>query len=98
MAIEPVEGAKLELTRIVSEADSLDGVDAMMVEAMSDKISVLQSAKAEIQKSLLDPTLTSDPGALAAVQAMLADYQLNIELYSKIASTLLKNIDTLVKS
>ncbi len=98
MSIDKVGGTQLEFQRIISDTDAVDGVDYMILEAMSDKVSVLQSVKAEIQKSLLDPTLTSDPATLAAVQAMLADYQLNIELYSKIASSLLKNVDTLVKS
>ncbi len=98
MSIEKIGGTQLEFQRIISDLDAVDGVDYMILEAMSDKVSVLQTVKAEIQRSLTDPALTSDPAALAAVQAMLADYQLNIELYSKIASSLLKNVDTLVKS
>ncbi len=98
MQIEKIRGSDFSINRIESDFDGVDGIDAAFIEAMSDKISVMHQLKQEIAKALTNPTLTSDPSALIAVQAMVADYNLNIEFTAKIASTLLKNVDTLVKS
>lgn len=98
MQIEKIQGTDFSINRIESDFDGVDGLDATFIEAMSDKISVMHQLKQEIAAALTNPTLTSDPGALIAVQAMIADYNLNIEYTAKIASTLLKNVDTLVKS
>ncbi len=98
MQVEKIQGSNFSINRIESEFDGVDGVDATFIEAMTDKISVMHQLKQEIAQALTNPVLTSDPGALIAVQAMIADYNLNIEYTAKIASTLLKNVDTLVKS
>lgn len=90
--------SNFSINRVENSYDGVDGIDVTMIEAMSDKVSVMQQVKAEISKAMTDPTLISDPGTLLKVQAMLADYQLNIEFSSKIASQLLKGVDTLVKS
>ena len=96
--IEAIKAVELEVQKVSSQLDTVDGLDSLIIETMADKVSVLQSVKAEIKAALTDPTLTSDPAALAAVQAMLADYSLNIELYSKVSNSLLRHIDSLVKS
>ncbi len=98
MQVERIKGTDFSINRIESEFDGVDGLDATFIEAMSDKISVMHQLKQEIAKALSNPTLASDPNALIQVHAMIADYNLNIEFAAKVASTLLKNVDTLVKS
>ncbi|MGL4222565.1 MAG: type III secretion system inner rod subunit SctI [Shewanella sp.] len=97
-AIQGIEVYKEPL--IISKVDKneIGSIDSLFIEAISNKVSVMQDVKLSINNALSDPTLISDPASLAKVQAMMADYSLNISLFEKIAQSGIKAVDTLVKS
>lgn len=76
----------------------LDEIDSAIITALSDKVTVMQQVRDSIITSLADPILISDPAALMRVQALMADYSLNIEMASKMAQKIVSTVDSLVKS
>lgn len=93
-----LEASAISINKVNSKVESLDELDFMLVDAVSDKITVMQALKENINISLTDPVLVSDPQALAKVQAMMAEYNVTITLFEKMASSGVKAVDTLVKS
>lgn len=98
MIINGVEQSVFIINKVSTEVDTLDSIDSMVINSISERISVMQEIKNSINSSLNDPSLISDPGMLTKVQAVMAEYTLQITLYEKLASSGLKGIDTLVKS
>lgn len=98
MIINGVETSAFYINKVDSGIDSLNTLDSMVIQSLSDEISALQKVKDTITLSLDNPNLLSDPGQLTKIQAIIADYMLVIGLYEKMASSGLKAIDTLVKS
>lgn len=98
MIVNGVETTAFFINKVNTEVDTLDSIDAMVIHSLSERISVMQKMKNSINASLNDPSLTSDPGTLAKVQAIMAEYTLQITMYEKLASSGIKAIDTLVKS
>ncbi|MGL4951246.1 MAG: type III secretion system inner rod subunit SctI [Mycoplasma sp.] len=99
--VKSIEGVQIyKDPLIISKVDAKDigSIDSLFIEAISNKVSVMQDVKLSINNALSDPTLISDPASLARVQAMMADYSLNISLFEKIAQSGIKAVDTLVKS
>ena len=88
----------LSINKINNEENTVGTIDGMIIESMSSRISDMQKVKDQIISSLNNPILISDPGSLQKVQAMIADYQVTIELVSKVAQSAVRTVDTLVKS
>lgn len=98
MIIDGVQTSAFVINRVSSEVDSLDELDAVIIKTVADKVSVMQDMKQSIISSLSEPSLLSDPGVLVRVQAAMAEYNLQIAMFEKMAASGLKAIDSLVKS
>lgn len=88
----------LTINKVQSKTDDLGTLDDMVISVLSEKMSQLQRIKDHINVALLDPVVTTDPKALMKLQAIMADYTTAISLIEKFAGSLIKTMDTLVKS
>ncbi len=92
------ERSVLSINKINNDENTVGTIDGVIIGALSNRISDMQKVKDQIISSLNNPILISDPAALQKVQAMIADYQVTIELVSKVAQSAVRTVDTLVKS
>ena len=97
MIIEPIKNG-ITVTRISRKIEGLSDIDESFLEAVSNKMAVMQEMKVEINAMMSTTDNAIDPVTLVKMQALLADYSLNVDLVSKVAQRLIAGVDSLVKS
>lgn len=102
MIIDPINkkerGITISPLKTTVENASLDTLDQEFLNAVSEKMAVMQEMKMQISTLTQRANGVTDPATLIKIQALMADYSLNVDLTSKIAQRLLTGIDSLVKS
>lgn len=98
MIVDEIKGVTVSPIKSTLRGSDLNSLDEEFVQALSDKMSVMHQMKKEMNQLAQNADQISDPATLLKVQAMLADYSLNVDLTSKIAQRILSGIDSLVKS
>lgn len=86
------------INKIQSKIDDLGTLDNILIHVASNKMSEMQRIKEHIQTALSDPVAVSDPATLITLQALMADYTMKISFLEKMAGSVIKIVDTLVKS